>query len=1306
MAVVFLKILVICICLGPVTFAEEVLCYNRYTKGSNFVGNISRPIKGDLPCLSWKVVNSSFANYHEDHNYCRNPLPSEVDRPFCYTKASDFKFEKCDIPMCDCRNSTTDHSYSGQKNVTKTGNECIHWRNAPKYTTQEENYCRTPPRDFYNVDGPWCYIDNSGSRETCNVPVCGGTQCPDISVRPNLISREGRIRFQYGEKAVLTCKAGYKLTKLTSLTCLQSGMWNDTLPYCEEVTCYNKYNRGENYVGNVTKTLSGAPCLNWKEVNSPHVKIHENHTYCRNILSSGVEQPFCYTSKTDFGFSKCIIPVCDCRKAASDNYDGNINITRNGHTCIHWNKAVKYKSQQENYCRTPPGDPYNVNGPWCYFDTKGGRDSCNVPICEGASCPDLSNSPHLQTQDNKDLYRYGETVNLLCETGYKLNGFKNLSCQESGHWSHAIPTCANVTCHGFLERPNLKWHPRSSSYIYNDNVKFTCDKGYELSSSTNITSNIICQSDGTWSEIQPNCTGVLCSSIPDIAFMLPQNSTEYRFPSSVNISCKEGYEIKGTTMLQCQTDGNWSSPPICTGVLCGSIPQIENMLPQTSKEYSFPSSVTISCLEGYQIIGPLMLQCQTNGNWSSPPKCTEIVQNPNTSPLTAVVGGLGALLVLVLIIVVVVVFRRRSTNGKQKSVKHKQSSKEINNPELYAQVSKTGATDKPSLSNQITTNDATYDNQNEEKREYYSFAGDSKGSETAISINDLYDYVDKGRGTKGPIEKEFEKLKKQHLKETKTASLTENISKNKYKNVFPYDETRVILDLQPGKAASDYINASFINGYGQVKKYIAAQGPLEPTINDFWRMIWQYDCGKIVMLTNVFELGKQKCKQYWPDPETKTKKYGSIEIVLIDEDVYSDFTIRTLKIVKENHSKTVKQFHFTAWPDKDVPKYASSIVHFRHKVFSSKVSPKGPIIIHCSAGIGRTGTFIALDYIVNEANEVKYIDVFKCVETLRRQRVNMVQTARQYVFLHEAILEAVMCPNSGTPSKDFPDLYKKLMMQDSSRKTTNLQVEHQRMNAMCEKHEDSVFDKGKNPENRTKNRDSTILPVEYEMPILSTFVEGHNEYINAVFLPGYKNKKAFIVTQLPLEQTKIDLWRLVYDHNIHTIVMLNQVKEDTEAYWPKDQETPIQIGAFKIELTAMESKPFFNCLHLTFKYKTWDERSLVMYQANFWDDNAVLPDSKEDLFNLLFEVENKSNNGDDSPILVHCLNGCDKSGLYCVLATVLERLRIEQDIDIQHIIKQTRNRRPEIILNYEQFRFIYDAVLEYLKQFELYSNFQ
>ncbi|XP_052097093.1 receptor-type tyrosine-protein phosphatase S-like [Mytilus californianus] len=1135
----------------------------------------------------------------------------------------------------------------------------------------------------------------------------------------------------------------------------------------EEVDCYNRYNKGINYIGNISKIPSGKPCLKWSEVvKHPSHNYREEHNFCRNPLPSAVDRPYCYKAGNKWAYEKCIIPVCDCRNSTQDRgYHGQIDITRRGHNCMYWKSATKYTSEDQNYCRTPEGDSDNAGGPWCYTGLTDPRwDRCNIPVCESAKCPDLSVIPKLKPLDGKTIYRYGEIVKLTCETGYRLIGSKSLTCQKSGHWNGTLPNCQVVTCFELRTLPKQKLDPVQTIYSYKDNVTFKCDNGYELSSADTIT----CQSDGTWSKKQPNCTGVLCPPLPKVDnALLPskiqgyrypetlkvtcetgyvfdgsdllqcnssgfwgfipqckgvlcrdfpkidsivtsiQATKRYRFPASVNVSCKAGYQINGSNPLHCNQTGDWSTPPVCTGLLCPVLPKIENVQQIENRQYRYPNSIMIKCMTGYIVNGSSWLKCSAAGIWRTPvPSCKVDLKTQEKSLLTAVAVGLGATFALIVVVICVRVFirRRRSPDDKTRS----KPLKDPKSTDVYAQVSKKGDIDSSRLSLQITTNGAIYDNQNqeEEKGEYYSFAGDIKISGTAISINDFYDYVDKGRGTKGPIEREFAKLKKEHLKETKTASMTENTGKNKYKNVFPYDETRVILDLQPGKAASDYINASFINGYGQVKKYIAAQGPLESTINDFWRMIWQYDCGKIVMLTNVFELGKPKCKQYWPDPETKTKRYGSNEILLIDEDVYSDFTIRTLKIVKENQSKTVKQFHFTAWPDKDVPKYASSIVHFRHKVFSSKVSPNGPIIIHCSAGIGRTGTFIALDYIVNEANDLKYIDVFKCVETLRRQRVNMVQTARQYVFLHEAILEAVMCPNSGIPSKDFPDLYKELMVHDSSRNKTKLQVEYQRMNAMCEKHEDNVFDQGKIPENRTKNRDSTILPVEYEMPILSTFVEGHNEYINAVFLPGYKNKKAFIVTQLPLDHTKIDLWRLVYDHNIQTIVMLNQVKEDTDVYWPENQETPIQIGAFKIELTAMESKPYCNCLHLTLKYKTWDERSLVMYQAKCWDDNAVVPDSTEDLFNLLFEVENKSNNGDDSPILVHCLNGCDKSGLYCVLATVLERLRIEQDIDIQHIIKQTRNRRPQIILNYEQFQFIYDAVLEYLKQFETYSNFQ
>ncbi|XP_052106267.1 P-selectin-like [Mytilus californianus] len=230
---------------------------------------------------------------------------------------------------------------------------------------------------------------------------------------------------------------------------------------------------------------------------------------------------------------------------------------------IHWNKAISYLSQQENYCRTPTGDRYNDNGPWCYFDTEGGRGSCNVPICDSASCPDLSLRAHLQTQDNKDSYRYGETVNLACETGYKLNGLRNLSCQESGNWRNTIPTCEVVTCHGFSNELHQKWHPVKQSYIYNDNVTFTCDEGYALASSTSIT----CHSDGTWSDIQPNCTGIPCSPLPKIdKALLPNQTKDYRYPETVKVTCETGYTVEGYDLLECNSTRFWSSVPQCTSI--------------------------------------------------------------------------------------------------------------------------------------------------------------------------------------------------------------------------------------------------------------------------------------------------------------------------------------------------------------------------------------------------------------------------------------------------------------------------------------------------------------------------------------------------------------------------------------------------------------------------------------------------------------------------------------------------------------------------------------------------------------------
>ncbi|CAC5383561.1 PTPRK [Mytilus coruscus] len=195
---------------------------------------------------------------------------------------------------------------------------------------------------------------------------------------------------------------------------------------------------------------------------------------------------------------------------------------------------------------------------------------------------------------------------------------------------------------------------------------------------------------------------------------------------------------------------------------------------------------------------------------------------------------------------------------------------------------------------------------------------------------------------------------------------------------------------------------------------------------------------------------------------------------------------------------------------------------------------------------------------------------------------------------------------------------------------------------------------------------------------------------------------------MPLATTVVDLWRLVYDYEIPTIVMLNkdiQTGKSTNVYWPAG-DGQVTFGPFNITRTNTSDENMYTCLDLTCKYKN-QVRQVKLFKAKFWEEDRIVPGSANDMLSFLSGIEDEhSNNRGCGPVLVHCLNGCDKSGLYCVLATVIERLRTEQDVDIQHIIKQMRNRRPQIIPNYEQFQFIYEAVIEYLKEFETYSNFQ
>ncbi|XP_041966844.1 receptor-type tyrosine-protein phosphatase beta-like [Alosa sapidissima] len=242
---------------------------------------------------------------------------------------------------------------------------------------------------------------------------------------------------------------------------------------------------------------------------------------------------------------------------------------------------------------------------------------------------------------------------------------------------------------------------------------------------------------------------------------------------------------------------------------------------------------------------------------------------------------------------------------------------------------------------------------------------------------------------------------------TNTARAVENKSKNRYSNVLPYEPSRVKLSIL-GSQFDDYINANYIPGANSRKEFIACQGPLPATVNDFWRMIWEKNIRSIVMLTRCNEQGRVKCEQYWP-PESKS--YNNIIVTTTSEITLDDWTLRDfdVKNVKTAETRSVRQFHYTAWPDHGVPVTTELLINFRHLVreHMDQYSLHSPTVVHCSAGVGRTGTFIAIDRIIFQIERESVVDVFGIVYDMRMHRALMVQTEDQYVFLNQCALDVI-----------------------------------------------------------------------------------------------------------------------------------------------------------------------------------------------------------------------------------------------------------------------------------------------------------
>ncbi|XP_072261191.1 receptor-type tyrosine-protein phosphatase S isoform X10 [Pyxicephalus adspersus] len=538
------------------------------------------------------------------------------------------------------------------------------------------------------------------------------------------------------------------------------------------------------------------------------------------------------------------------------------------------------------------------------------------------------------------------------------------------------------------------------------------------------------------------------------------------------------------------------------------------------------------------------------------------------------------------------------------------------------------------------------------------------------------------------------------------SNLEVNKPKNRYANVIAYDHSRVILMPVEGILGSDYINANYIDGYRKQNAYIATQGPLPDTFGDFWRMVWEQRSATIVMMTRLEEKSRIKCDQYWPSRGADT--YGIIQVTLLDTIELATFCVRTFSLHKNGSTekREVRQFQFTAWPDHGVPEYPTPFLAFLRRVKTCNPPDAGPIVVHCSAGVGRTGCFIVIDAMLERIKHEKTVDIYGHVTLMRSQRNYMVQTEDQYSFIHDALFEAVACGNTEVPARNLYTYIQKLAQIEVGEHVTGMELEFKRL-ANSKAHT-SRFISANLPCNKFKNRLVNIMPYETTRVCLQPIrgVEG-SDYINSSFIDGYRQQKAYIATQGPLAETTEDFWRMLWENNSTIVVMLTKLREigreKCHQYWPAERSARYQY--FVVDPMAEYNMPQY----ILREFKVTDardgqSRTVRQFQFTDWPEQGV-PKSGEGFIDFIGQVhKTKEQFGQDGPITVHCSAGVGRTGVFITLSIVLERMRYEGVVDVFQTVKMLRTQRPAMVQTEDEYQFCYQASLEYLGSFDHYAT--
>ncbi|KAI4877099.1 hypothetical protein NFI96_026452, partial [Prochilodus magdalenae] len=548
----------------------------------------------------------------------------------------------------------------------------------------------------------------------------------------------------------------------------------------------------------------------------------------------------------------------------------------------------------------------------------------------------------------------------------------------------------------------------------------------------------------------------------------------------------------------------------------------------------------------------------------------------------------------------------------------------------------------------------------------------------------------------------------------KEAKKAENQSKNRYVDILPYDYNRVSLS-NGGK--HDYINASFIEGYKESNKYIAAQGPKEETVGDFWRMIWEQNTSIIVMVTRCEEGNKNKCAQYWPSMERETEIFDDFVVKIKGEVNCPDYIIRRLSMMNRKEKtpeREVTHIQFTSWPDHGVPGDPGLLLKLRRRVNSFKNVFSGPIVIHCSAGVGRTGTYICIDAMIESLEAEGRVDIYGYVAKLRRQRCLMVQVEAQYVLIHTALIEYNQFGETEISLPDFHSVVNTLRQQEGH-ESSLLELEYQKLPKFKNWRTSNT---ASSEENKKKNRHSSVVPYDFNRVMIKLEEdvshgsdaeddedyssdeedETPTKYINASYLDGYWCSKGLIAAQGPLSDTVSDFLQMLYQHRVKTVVMLSDCTENGQEfcseYWNDEKK---EFGEMVVEVKETETFPTYIKRSLEIQHtKRKESHKTEQYHFLKWAGNE-LPANPHDLVDMMKNIRQSggyknSRDNRGSPVVAHCNDGSSRSGIFCALWNILDSADSEQLVDVFQVAKNLRKERQGMITSLEQYQFLYAAL--------------